>query len=182
MSLRRLRRRCEERLADLPLPDPFGVPQLVRNMEAARGRRIVLMPLPGHLQHPDTVCGLRVKTPDWTLVLFKRRATENQTNHTILHELGHEWFDHGSSLTPEELHRQIPHLGPRLIARFTTGAGVSVQARSHYGTVEEREAEVAASLIPLMAHHRAATDDVLGRLDSSLSRPVARWRRSRRPH
>lgn len=180
MSLRRLRRRCEERLADLPLPDPFSVAGLVRNMEAARGRRIVLLPLPGHLRHPDTVCGLRVKTPDWTLVLFRRRATENQTNHTILHELGHEWFDHGSSLTPEQLHRQIPHLGPRLIARFTSN--VAVQARAHYATVEEREAEIAASLIPLMARHRsAAADDVLGRLDSSLSRPVAKWRR-RRPH
>lgn len=179
MSLRRLRRRCEERLADLPLPAPFDVPQLVRNMEAARGRRIVLLPLPAHLRHPDTACGLRVKTPDWTLVLFRRRATANQTNHTILHELGHEWFDHGSSLTAEELHRQVPHLGPRLIARFTSGDGVAVQARAHYDTEEEREAEVAASLIPLMARDRAVTDDVLGRLDSSLSRPVAAPRRRR---
>ncbi|MCC5033571.1 toxin [Streptomyces sp. WAC 00631] len=178
MSLRRLRRNCEERLADLPVPSPFSVPALVRNMEAVSGRRIILMPLPDHMQHPDTACGLRVKTPRWSLVLFKRRATENQTNHTILHELGHEWFDHGGTLTPEDLHRQIPTLGPRLIARFT--GGVAIQARAHYDTVEEREAEVSASLIPLMARDQPVRDDVLGRLDSSLSRPVAS-RRRRRP-
>src|SRR5690349_10731535 len=107
-SRRALVKECEKRLADLPMPVPFNIEALVRNMEIARGRRICLVPLDEHEVDLRTACGLRAATEEVTLVLYRRRPTRQQTEHTILHELAHEWFDHSTGLTTEEVKKYIP--------------------------------------------------------------------------
>lgn len=179
-DLRDLLKRCEAGLADLPIPARFSIPELVRNMEKARNRRILLVPLPDRMAHPNTACGLRVKAPEFTMVLFRRRPTANQTDHVILHELSHEWFDHGGSLSTDDLQRMMPVFDTTLIERFVKDR--PIQARANYDSDDERVAEFSASLIPRLARE-VTSDDVVGRLDSSLSQPTApqrrgfRWRR-----
>ncbi|MFB7548669.1 toxin [Streptomyces sp. NPDC056154] len=201
MSLRQLRKECEAGLADLPIPAPFSIDALVANMEAARGRTIVLHEMPDRLARVNAACGLRLKTGGTSFVLYRRRPTAYQTQHVILHELCHEWFDHGTSLDPEQLQRLLPVFDTSLITRvlgtgtpprppaasapqpvaatiadaLRSGDG-TVQARAQYDTHDERMAEFGASLIPRMARD-VTSDDMVGRLANSLSRPVANRRR-----
>jgi hypothetical protein len=195
MSMRELRKECEAGLADLPIPAPFSIDALVANMEAARGRTIVLHEMPDRLARVNAACGLRLKTGGTSFVLYRRRPTEYQTQHVILHELCHEWFDHGTSLDAEQLRRLLPVFDTSLITRVLGGEPTpapppvadtiadairsgdgTVQARAQYDTHDERMAEFGASLIPRMARD-VSSDDMVGRLANSLSRPVASRRR-----
>ncbi|WP_406702844.1 toxin [Streptomyces albidoflavus] len=194
MSLRALRKECEDGLADLPIPSPFGTAGLVANMEAARGRTIVLHEIPDHLTRVHSACGLRLKTPATSFVLYRRRPTAYQTQHVILHELCHEWFDHGTSLDGDQLRRLLPVFDASLIGRVLgrppdagppapddgplPGLDGPVQARAVYDTHDERVAEFGASLIPRMARD-VAGDDMMGRLANSLARPVSHRRGAR---
>ncbi|MFD5780306.1 toxin [Streptomyces sp. NPDC126933] len=175
MSLRELRRECEAGLADLPIPAPFDIAGLVANMEAARGRTIVLHELPDELARVNAACGLRLASGDTSIVLYRRRPTAYQTQHVILHELCHEWFDHGTTLDGDQLRRLLPVFDTSLITRVLTSGG-TIQARAQYDTHDERVAEFGASLIPRMARDMTS-DDMVGRLVNSLSRPVAHRRR-----
>ncbi|MFD8630737.1 toxin [Streptomyces sp. NPDC059533] len=174
MSLRELRKECEAGLADLPIPAPFTIEGLVANMEAARGRTIVLRELPERLARVNAACGLRLKSGTTGYVLYRRRPTEYQTQHVILHELCHEWFDHGTGMDADRLRALLPMFDTSLINRVLSSD--TVQARAQYDTHDERVAEFGASLIPRMARD-VTSDDMVGRLANSLSRPVAHRRR-----
>ncbi|MEV6400046.1 toxin [Streptomyces sp. NPDC051907] len=201
MSMRELRRQCEAGLADLPIPAPFTVAGLVANMEAASGRTIVLHELPDRLARVNAACGLRLKSNDTSFVLYRRRPTAYQTQHVILHELCHEWFDHGTTLDADQLRLLLPVFDASLITRVLAAdepadpqppaaepgdvpapiadairSGATIQARAQYDTHDERMAEFGASLIPRMARD-VTSDDMVGRLANSLSRPVAHRRR-----
>ncbi|MEU3503211.1 toxin [Streptomyces hundungensis] len=208
MSMRELRKECEAGLADLPIPAPFSIPGLVANMEEARGRTIVLHELPDRLARVNAACGLRLKSGGTSFVLYRRRPTAYQTQHVILHELCHEWFDHGTTLNADQLRQLLPVFNASLIKRVLASdepagraepaplpgpaeddpdglppavteafrSGGPIQARAQYDTHDERIAEFGASLIPRMARD-VTSDDMVGRLANSLSRPVAHRRR-----
>ncbi|WP_438297030.1 toxin [Streptomyces sp. HUAS TT7] len=202
MSMRELRRECEAGLADLPIPAPFSIPGLVANMEEARGRTIVLHELPDRLARVNAACGLRLKSGGTSFVLYRKRPTLYQTQHVILHELCHEWFDHGTTLSADQLRQLLPVFNTSLINRVLATdrptapaepaadepdglppavteafrSGGPIQARAQYDTHDERIAEFGASLIPRMARD-VTSDDMVGRLANSLSRPVAHRRR-----
>ncbi|MFE4856249.1 toxin [Streptomyces sp. NPDC056670] len=208
MSMRELRKECEAGLADLPIPAPFSIPGLVANMEEARGRTIVLHELPDRLARVNAACGLRLKSGGTSFVLYRRRPTAYQTQHVILHELCHEWFDHGTTLNADQLRQLLPLFNTSLIKRVLDSdepaarpgppeapappeeepaglppavtealrSGGPIQARAQYDTHDERIAEFGASLIPRMARD-VTSDDMVGRLANSLSRPVAHRRR-----
>ncbi|MFD7162357.1 toxin [Streptomyces violascens] len=202
MSMRELRRECEAGLADLPIPAPFSISGLVANMEEARGRTIVLHELPDRLARVNAACGLRLKSGGTSFVLYRKRPTLYQTQHVILHELCHEWFDHGTTLNADQLRQLLPVFNTSLIKRVLAAdepaapaeppspepdelppavteafrSGGPIQARAQYDTHDERIAEFGASLIPRMARD-VTSDDMVGRLANSLSRPVAHRRR-----
>lgn len=178
MSLRELQQLVEDGLSDLPIPAPFSVDALVANMEEATGRTLLLKEVPETLVRLNTACGLRIKTPDYSIILYRRRPTQYQTDHVILHELSHEWFDHGTTLSPDQLSALMPVLDASLISRVTRGE-VTVQARANYDQEEEKVAEFGASLIPRMAR-AVSSDDMLGRLGDTLSRPMGGKRPNRR--
>ncbi|MFI9052492.1 toxin [Streptomyces sp. NPDC053427] len=169
MSLRELKRRCEEGLEDLPIPYPFSIEQLRLNMEEARGTSIIFHPIPEYLVSLKTACGLRIGTDDFDVILHRERPTEYQTEHIQLHELTHVWLRHGTKLDAEALAELVPVFQTDLIQRVLEG-GATVQARANYRTDEEKIAELAASLIPRMARD-VPSDDMLGRLGDTLSRP-----------
>lgn len=175
-SRRALVKQCERKLVGLPIPAPFSVEALVRNMECALGRQIRLLPL----EDPDgglgTACGLRVRAPEVTIILYRRRSSRNQTEHTILHELAHEWLDHGTTLTVSQIERLVPsRIRQDVLRRFPSAL---VQARVDFYTLEEKEAELSASLIKRKARRQVvAGDDVISLLEYSLAHPVAAPRR-----
>jgi hypothetical protein len=147
-------------------------------MEKSSGRTIRLIPIDDRAADLRTACGLRVKGRNTSYVLYRRRPTPNQTEHTILHELAHEWLDHGTSMPPEQVARSVPVSARRQLADALAGDTV-VQARARYDTAEEREAELSASLIKRLARHRRpGGEDLISLLESSLSHPVAAPRQS----
>ncbi|MFD8363448.1 hypothetical protein ACH4TQ_14665 [Streptomyces sp. NPDC021218] len=169
LAMRRLRRLCEQQLADLPIPEPFSIPELVSNMERMRGRRIILVPMGDQGADLRTACGLRVRTATCSFILYRQRPTKNQMDHTALHELAHEWMDHGTDLSDEDFARFVPpYVHTRLIRRM--GPGAIVQARARYGTLEEQLAELSASVIKRRV--RLAQSDQVGLLEESLSHQV----------
>ncbi|MFJ8625599.1 hypothetical protein ACIRD3_22495 [Kitasatospora sp. NPDC093550] len=163
-------------LADLPTPSPFSVEALVRNMEGALGRQIRLVPLDDPDGGLGTACGLRVKAPTFTLILYRRRSSRNQTEHIILHELAHEWLDHGTTLTPAEIERYVPErIREEVVRRFPSTV---VQGRVDFDSPEEKQAELSASLIKRLGRRQSiGGDDMVSLLESSLAHPVAPPRR-----
>ncbi|MER7509557.1 hypothetical protein ABTX82_14560 [Streptomyces lavendulae] len=145
-------------------------------MEHALKRQIRLVPFDDPDGGLGTACGLRVRTPEFTVVLYRRRSSRNQTEHIILHELAHEWLDHGSTLTDEEVERYVPeHIREEVLRRFPSAL---VQGRVNYDSPEEQQAELSASLIKRSARRQPlAGDDMVSLLESSLSHPVAPPRR-----
>lgn len=174
-EVRGLLKECEAKLADLEMPDPFSIPALVASIEAARGRSIQLMQVEDSQGDLRTACGLRIRDDAVTYVLYRRRPTPHQTEHTILHELSHEWLEHGAGLPTSAVVRQLPESVRRTI-EAGIGSRQVVQARSRYESAEEREAEMSAYLIKNRVRAPSGTD-MISRLESSLSRPVEPWRR-----
>ncbi|WP_406080509.1 hypothetical protein OG468_08705 [Streptomyces zaomyceticus] len=119
-----------------------------------------------------TACGLRVKTPEFTIILYRRRSSRNQTEHVILHELAHEWLDHGTSLTAAEIERYVPErIRKEVLRRFPSAL---IQGRVDFDTPEEKQAELSASLIKRLARRQSFTgDDLISLLEHSLAHPVA---------
>jgi len=95
MNRTKLRRRCESRLRDLPLPLPFDVATFARWLADRRGRPIALCPctLPGGL-HGATFAGLQED-----VVFYQDRTTPLHRQHAIVHELSHLLCEH--TLTPQ---------------------------------------------------------------------------------
>ncbi|MFF4276225.1 toxin [Streptomyces sp. NPDC001536] len=170
MSLRELKEQCEAGLSDLPIPHPFSVEQLRKNMEEARGISLIFHEIPEHLATTKTACGLRIATPEFEILLYRRRPTDYQTEHVKLHELMHSWFRHGTNLDPAALRELVPVFDTDLVERVVPAAA-TVQARANYNTKEERIAELGASMVPHMARS-VTSDDMLGRLGDTLSHPV----------
>ncbi|MDJ0372496.1 hypothetical protein QMK19_23220 [Streptomyces sp. H10-C2] len=170
-------RKLRKRLAGLPLPDPFTIDGLVANMAAISGRRIELVEITDRDTDLRTACGLRARTADTTFILHRQRPTEHQTQHTQLHELAHEWFSHGTNLSAAELRALVPaHLRDGLIQRL--GPDAVIQARARYDTVDERDAELSASLIARAARQGVSGgQDLVSLLETSLSHPIAPLRR-----
>ncbi|MFF3069227.1 hypothetical protein [Kitasatospora sp. NPDC057936] len=178
--MRQLRKECERKLEALPIPDPFTIEALVAAMEAETGRTVTLVPLDDRGIDLRTACGLRMRADELSLIFYRPRPTQHQTDHVKLHELVHEWFDHGTSLNASELGLLLPDLLRQgLVERM--GRGAVVQARARYDTREEQEAELSASLIKrLVQRQMPASSDMVSLLESTLSHPVAAPRRGQR--
>jgi hypothetical protein len=82
-----------------------------------------------------------VATPDEDLIVYESRTSRPHQDHIILHELGHMLCGHHATpVTGQEATLLLlPDLDPSMIER--------VLGRTQYSAVEEREAELVASLI-----------------------------------
>lgn len=171
-DMRKILKGCAGKVADLPVPDPFSIPALVEAMEAASGRGIRLVAVEAPEADLRTACGLRIRGADSTVVVFRPRSTPHQTEHVVLHELAHEWLDHGTSIPLDEAMLSIPAAMQRDVAE-TFHPGAVIQARARYGSADEREAELSAYLIKQRIHRgRIPGHDLISRLESTLSHPL----------
>ncbi|MEU2086535.1 hypothetical protein ABZ569_32270 [Streptomyces albus] len=169
----RLRKACEAKLATLPLPTPFSIDGLVENISRQRGQRIRLLPFEER-QDISRACGLRARFGDnVTIILYRPRPTQSQTEHIILHEIAHEWLQHSTTLTAGELRQLLPvEQLDQLTRRY--GGLTALQARARYGTKEEKEAELGAYLIEQRISGRGPDgDQLVDLLGHALSHPVA---------
>ena len=158
MTMKRLRRRCDARVRELPMPEPFDVRALCDLVARQRKRPIELMPMTAQ----PGVLGLWVATDELDLIFYEESTTPPHQDHIILHELCHLLCDHYSApLTGADLARLLmPNLDLDMVR--------SVLERTEYSAVEEQEAELLASLIlqkaaPSQAgHHREGLADRIG--------------------
>lgn len=168
MELRTLRKRCEERLCSLDLPDPFDVRDFRDRLAEHRGRPILLFAA----NSDSGPCGLWVAGPSLDVVFYERVTSPLHQDHIILHELCHLVCEHHAlPLSEAELAQLLcPHLDHGVVQH--------VLPRAAYSTNEECEAEILASLIldraaggpprPETRHVDVETVEVLRRLEASL--------------
>jgi hypothetical protein len=131
------RRRIEGLLDGLHLPSPLDVDALTRHIAATRGRPILLVP---HRELASP-CGLWIALPDVDMVFYEAETSGRRHEHAVLHQLGHVVCGH-TPVDPVPAHvvaQMLPNLDPGL-AHTATG-------RSSYAEREEREADLAASLV-----------------------------------
>lgn len=171
-EMRKLLKGCAREVSDLPVPDPFSIPALVAAMEASSGRDIRFAALDAPGADLRTACGLRLRGPESTWVLYRPRSTPHQTEHVVLHVLAHEWLDHGTTIPLAEAVQSMPTALQHDVAEAFQGA--PVQAHARYGSADEREAEASAYLIKQRIYRsRGSGYDLVSRLESTLSRPLA---------
>ncbi|WP_372412743.1 toxin [Streptomyces luteireticuli] len=175
-EMRRLSKHCFEQLEDLPLPEEFTLPGLIAGIEQARDCTIHLVPVPTHTDL-RSACGLRLSVGRTHFILYRPRPTPNQTLNIIFHELSHLWFNHGNDV---DLAGGLPaHLQPLFAGLLDPHAPAVVNARAHYESADEKEAELFASFIQCRIREQTARgQDPLSRMEASLTHPMARPPRS----
>jgi hypothetical protein len=170
-SRRALRYECRALLAQMPVPRPFTLDGLIAGIEAERGRRIKLVPIPDYLLAGTDVCGLWLQLADVSvdLILYVEGTTAFHRQRIILHELAHLWCDDTTEASFEQLAGLLPDFPPDLLQRLTQRG--RIMTRHRYDSVVERRAEMLADLL----HHEAydvdyIEDATLRHLDEDLSR------------
>jgi len=162
----RLRRRCERRLENIAIPNPFDLDIFCAAMATHRGRPLTLRPMPG--LSAGAPCGLWISVESADYVFYDPETSQLHAEHIVLHELSHMLSGHttavnaglGGKSSSGGIGRLVPDLDPRTID--------TILGRVSYTTTQEREAEMLASLIRARSAFGAATGhrsgDTLGRV------------------
>jgi hypothetical protein len=137
-----LRRRCERRLRGVRIPQPFDLDAFCREVEARRGRRLLRQAVPGLSSHAP--CGLWIGTPEADHVFYDPGTSPLHAEHIVLHELAHILSGHHLQEGDGSLARLFPDLDPAAVSHMLN---LSALGRVGYTSVQEREAEMMASLI-----------------------------------
>lgn len=141
---RELWRRAREVADAVRLPEPFDAEAFVAHLAAERGRPIELMPVSAPEGAP---CGLLMSTERADYILYPTNTTALHRRHILLHEVGHLLCGHtgsdagadGVAIDAAAGRQLMPNLSPELVRR--------VLGRTTYTEVQEREAELVASLL-----------------------------------
>ena len=135
---KQLWRRCRELAETVPVPAPFSTDTFVSAVARHRGRPIELMPVPATVGAP---CGLLMTTDRADYILYPVNTTELHQQHILMHEIAHLLCGHTGTAEIDAAATKalMPNLSPELVRR--------VLGRTVYTAIEEREAELLASLI-----------------------------------
>ncbi|MDI6102645.1 hypothetical protein QLQ12_28900 [Actinoplanes sp. NEAU-A12] len=169
MVNRQLRRRCEQAIADLDVPQPIDIHKLCQVLSERNGRPIHLLPMKLPVNSP---CGMWVRTTAFDAVFYEAETSVLHQLQIIGHELGHLIGGHQASevLDAQASRLLLPDLDPALVRRFL--------GRSNYSRDEEREAEMIGSLLvkqadlstaPAPADTPPELTDIMNRLQHSLA-------------
>lgn len=155
---RDLLRRCKTRLAGLEIPDPFDLAAFCEQVGRRVGRTIRLAPFTAEVTRALAgldVTALWIGGEDQGTLCFRPDALEWHQQFTVLHECAHLLCAHQPvpedtrpALAAEWVHQVMPHCDPKAV--------VAVLARHGYSYVQEREAELTASLIEARIKRRTA--------------------------
>jgi hypothetical protein len=161
----RLRRRCERRIQNIPIPRPFDLSTFCAVVASHRGRPLSLQPMPGLTA--GAPCGLWISVPTADYVFYDPGTSRLHAEHIVLHELGHMLSGHttGLDVSGGALARLVPDLDPSTVT--------TILGRVSYTTAQEREAEMLASLIRARSGPETTGDDrpggTLGRVADVLN-------------
>jgi hypothetical protein len=144
----RVRQRCQARLRQLALPEPFDLAELCQSVSLGRGRRLHVRGIPGPASRARP-CGIWIATDDGDWIFVDQQTSPLHRQHIVLHELAHMLCGHSAAELPENdmLRRLFPDLSPTMVK--------TVLSRSGYQSEYEREAELLASLILAQAQSAA---------------------------
>lgn len=134
----RLVRRCRETVDGLELPEPFSAEAFVAGLAADRDRPIELVPV---ASRPRVPCGLLLTLQHADVIVYFADTTALHREHIILHEAAHLLCGHDQAAPLET--GSAADLFPTL----SSGLVQRVLGRTVYDAVQEREAELVASLI-----------------------------------
>lgn len=129
-----LRRRCERRLLGIRIPNPFDLDEFCAEVSQRRARPLIRRAVPG--LSAGAPCGLWIGTAEADHVFYDPGTSPLHAEHIQLHEVAHILMGHTLG---DGLAGLFPDLDPAMVAR--------VLGRVSYSTAQEREAEMAASLI-----------------------------------
>ncbi len=150
-----MRSRCEQRLAGLRLPVPFALDSFCRELALRRGRPLTIAHMPSD-DDDGGPSGAWVATDDADFVFVDQAARALHREHIVLHELAHIILDHSGApaLSEGDAAALLPALTSETVAR--------VLGRSRYNDVEEREAELLATMIAQRARRAGQREDEPG--------------------
>lgn len=133
-----LRKSCEEHINRLSLPHRFTTRTLRDAIAELRGKPILLKPL-NTVGVSNPPCGVRLETPQTDLVFYETGTSVHHQRHILTHELMHIFRDHPGSLEVDTPTAHALGVNPTLVLRMS--------GRTRYSTVEEREAEILATVV-----------------------------------
>lgn len=144
-----LRSRCEQRLSRLCVPEPFDLVVFCRELALRRGRPLTVRGMQS--PEPGDPSGAWIATDEADYVFVDEDARPLHREHIVLHELAHIIFDHGTAtgLAAGDAAALLPSLDSAMVAR--------VLGRSRYTQLEEREAELLATMIAEKARGASRT-------------------------
>lgn len=132
-------RRCEERVAALPIPRPWDLRELLRRIGELRGKPIMVIDA---LAGPAGSSGMWVSLASVDAVYVERCPTVVHREHIVLHQVGHMLADHDGqhgALHAQVLGELMPSLDPAVVSR--------VLGHNCYAAEQEAEAELFATLV-----------------------------------
>jgi hypothetical protein len=137
-DLKHLRRECQARLDALGLPTPCDISTLCNHLSQQRDRPIQLVPMTMQASHP---CGILVASDTTDFIFYDANTSKPHQEHIVMHELAHIICCHRGSggLDDASIGLLFPDVDPELVR--------DMLRRTTYSHVQEREAEIMASLI-----------------------------------
>ena len=167
---RALRRRCEERLQQLDLPEPVNADDVVTQLARRRGRPIRVLSLPGS-PGGAAPCGLWLAREDEDWIFVEAGTSPLHREHILFHELAHIVCGHDPRPDGEgQISGLLRNLDLAMVRR--------VLGRTNYTDDEEQEAELLASLI--LSRCRSASPSSAAHLQPDVSRVIDRTTRALR--
>ncbi|MEU6210824.1 toxin [Streptomyces sp. NPDC047023] len=144
MNTKTLLSYCRDMVRRLDIPAPYDVNEVCDLMESRRGRPLSVLPMTMPV-YEGSPSGIWIETEESDYILFQEKTSRAHQEHIVAHEIGHMLLNHRSSpADQDEVARLLmPNLDPSLVR--------TVLARTSYEALEEQQAEVVASLLPLQA-------------------------------
>src|SRR5215210_8113214 len=123
MDLKKLRKRCEERLRAIDLPVPFDARAFCDLLAARRGRPIVLCPV----ARRGAPSGAWLGGPSTDFIFYARNTSRLHQEHIILHEVSHMLCGHRPTPVTDGEWSQVlfAHLPLETIQQVRYGAAYS---------------------------------------------------------
>jgi hypothetical protein len=130
-----IRRRCEQLVKALDIPDPFEAELFYAQIGTYRRKKLLTLPVGLRADGPS---GFWIGTATTDYIVYEKNTSPLHRMHIILHEVGHILCDHQSAGSAP-LDGFASHLDDALVERLL--------AREHGNSTEEQEAELIAYLI-----------------------------------